>query len=58
MNPENIKKNLIELINSHTSIINPSQSFRQYIEKCQRNHENNEENIVQPFTLNFLGLFN
>lgn len=58
MNKSQLKKDLIKLIDSHTSIINPSHSFHQYIAKCQRNQLNNEENIVQPFALNFLELLN
>lgn len=53
-----IKSEIIELINSQTSIINQTQSFRQYIEKCRRQMIDNEESIVQPFTLSFLRIIN
>jgi len=53
-----VKDQLIKLTNSHTSIINQSQSFRQYIEKCRSQKIDNEESIVQPFTISFLRFLN
>ena len=53
-----IKNQVISLINSHTSIINQSQSFRQYLEKCRREGIDNEESIVQPFVISFLRYLN
>ncbi len=58
MDKSKIKEEIINLINSHTSIINQEQSFRKYVSKCQRENKNNEESIVQPFTISFLRLLN
>lgn len=53
-----ISKEILTLIKSHTNIINPSQTFREYASKCQRKGINNEENVVQPFTISFLKILN
>ena len=58
MNVQKITNKIKELIGSQTSIINSTQSFRKYVEKCQKRKINNEEKIVQPFTISFLKLLN
>ncbi|KKN57208.1 hypothetical protein LCGC14_0564540 [marine sediment metagenome] len=52
------KEEIISLINSHNTIINKEQTFRQYVLKCQRDNINNEESIVQPFAISFLKILN
>lgn len=58
MNLVKVHQEIITLIKSQTNIINSNQTFRKYIEKCQKNGINNEENVVQPFTLSFLKILN
>jgi len=57
-NKRKIHAEILALIKSQTNIVNSSQSFRQYVSKCQRNRTNNEENVVQPFTISFLKILN
>ncbi|MHA1755344.1 MAG: HsdM family class I SAM-dependent methyltransferase, partial [Promethearchaeota archaeon] len=58
MDIENLKKQVIKLIFSQSSIINESQNFEQYIYKCRSQNLNNEETVVQPFVISFLKLLN
>lgn len=58
MNLQKIRHQILTLIKSQTNIINSSQSFRQYIASCQRKGVNNEETVVQPFTISFLKILN
>ena len=53
-----VHREIITLIKSQTNIINSNQTFRKYVEKCQKNGINNEENVVQPFTISFLKILN
>ncbi|MHA1147766.1 MAG: N-6 DNA methylase [Promethearchaeota archaeon] len=52
------KEEIISLINSHNTIINKEQTFRQYVRKCQKENINNEESVVQPFAISFLKILN
>lgn len=58
MDVKKTTEEIITLIRSQTHIINPNQSFRQYVQKCQRRSINDEENVVQPFTSSFLKILN
>ena len=58
MDIRQIHNEFLILIKSQTNIINSSQTFRQYIARCQKRGINDEENIVQPFTISFLKIFN
>ena len=58
MNIEKIASEIFTLIKSQSNIINKNQSFRQYVDRCYRNSINNEEKVVQPFTISFLKLLN
>lgn len=58
MDAKKTTEEIITLIKSQTHIINPNQSFRQYVQKCQRRNINDEENVVQPFTSSFLKILN
>jgi len=58
MNIGKIKQQIKKLILSQSNIINETQSFRKYILKCRKNNINNEETVVQPFTISFLKILN
>ncbi|MFW9873643.1 MAG: hypothetical protein ACFFG0_11100 [Candidatus Thorarchaeota archaeon] len=58
MNTGKIESEILVLIKSQSNIINESQSFHQYIARCYRNNINNEEKVVQPFTVSFLKILN
>ena len=58
MNFPKIKQQILTLIQSQTNIIHSTQTFRQYIERCQRKGLSNEETVVQPFTISFLKILN
>lgn len=58
MEIERIKQQLTTLIYSQSNIINEEQPFEKYIAKCRRNNINNEETVVQPFTISFLKILN
>jgi type I restriction-modification system DNA methylase subunit len=58
MDIERIKQQTTTLIYSQSNIINETQSLQQYISKCIRKKINNEEIVVQPFTISFLKILN
>jgi len=58
MNLQKIKHQILTLIKSQTNIINSTQTFRQYIATSQRRGVNNEETVVQPFTISCLKILN
>ena len=58
MNLVKVHQEIITLIKSQTNIINPTHTFRRYVENCKKNGINNEENVVQPFTISFLKILN
>ncbi len=53
-----IHEEILTLIKSQTNIINSAQTFRQYTAKCHKKGINDEENVVQPFTISFLKILN
>lgn len=53
-----INEEILILIKSQTNIINSTQTFRQYVNNCQKRGTNDEENVVQPFTISFLKILN
>ncbi|MBD3215030.1 MAG: N-6 DNA methylase [Candidatus Lokiarchaeota archaeon] len=58
MDIEKIKQQLTTLIYSQSNIINEEQPFEKYVAKCRKNNINNEETVVQPFTISFLKILN
>ena len=58
MDIRKIHKEILTLIKSQTNIINSAQTFRQYAAKCHKKGINDEENVVQPFTISFLKILN
>ncbi|MCP6719016.1 MAG: hypothetical protein KJI71_02145 [Patescibacteria group bacterium] len=58
MDIQRITEEISTLINSQTNIINKNQSFRVYVQKCKKRSINDEESVVQPFTISFLKVLN
>ena len=58
MDIQKIKQEILSLITSQSNLIHEAQTFRQYIDKCQKKGINNEETVVQPFTISFLKILN
>ncbi len=58
MDEKKISEEIFTLIKSQTNIINYSQSFRKYVQLCQKNKINDEETVVQPFVSSFLKILN
>jgi len=58
MEIERIRQQIATLIYSQSNIINEEQPFEKYIANCRKNNMNNEETVVQPFTISFLKILN
>lgn len=58
MDIQKITEEIRTLINSQTNIINIDQTFRGYVQNCKKRGINDEESVVQPFTISFLKVLN